>query len=172
MGMKVLILGGNSPRHYDWNRQLAAALSKAGHEPIIHDYMHWQTGGPLAAIESEIASAAAAMKSEPSYAIIAKSIGTVIAVLGVARGALHPKKCILLGVPHTGIAGDTADFLPSMATLPRTLFVQNEHDPYGSAEGLDALLERSCPPAYELAVVFGNTTHDYLDFAQMIAYLR
>ena len=35
--MKVLILGGNSPRHYDWNRQLGAALAKAGYEPIIYD---------------------------------------------------------------------------------------------------------------------------------------
>ncbi len=170
--MKVLILGGNSPRHYDWNRQLAAVLGKAGFEPIIHDYVHWQTGAPLADMEAEIASVSEQLKGERGYAIIAKSIGTVIATLAVARGELHPKKCVLLGVPHTGIAGDTADFLPSLATLPRTLFVQNEHDPYGSAEGLDALLERSCPPAYELAVVFGNTTHDYLDFAQMIAYLR
>lgn len=170
--MKVLILGGNSPRHYDWNRQLGAALAKAGYEPIIYDYVHWQTGAPLADIEAELSNLRQLMKEEHSYAIIAKSIGTVIATLATARGILRPSRCILLGVPHTGIAGDTADFLPSLATLPRTLFVQNEHDPYGSAEGLDALLERSCPPAYELAVVFGNTTHDYVDFEQMIAYLR
>ena len=169
--MKVLILGGNSPRHYDWNRQLAAVLGKSGFEPIIHDYAHWQTGAPLADMEAEIASVSEQLQSERGYAIIAKSIGTVIATLAVARGELHPKKCVLLGVPYTGIASDTADFLPSLPTLPRTLFVQNEHDPYGSAEGLDALLERSYPPVYELSVAFDNATHDYIDFEQMIAYL-
>lgn len=162
--MNVLLLGGNSPRHYEWIRELGDALERAGHSVILHDYAHWQSGEALANVQSEITSLRTAMSNQRDYVVVAKSIGTVIAALAVAQGALHPRKCILLGTPISGIAGETAAFAPSLAALPRTTFVQNEYDPFGSADQLDALLEATHPSSYELIVVPGNATHDYIDY--------
>lgn len=168
--MKIVVLGGNNPRHHDWIRELGTTLQAAGHTVILHDYEHWQTGAPLADIDHEIEHLHTLLKTETDYLLIAKSIGTVIATLGVARNRFAPAKCLLLGVPFTGIAGETPEFLPGLATLPRTLFIQNEFDPYGSAEGLDMLLTRSHPSVFDLVVVENNTTHDYTDFDLLKSY--
>ena len=42
--MKILILGGNSPRHYDWIRELGGYLEATGHQVILYDYQHWSKG--------------------------------------------------------------------------------------------------------------------------------
>lgn len=162
--MKVLILGGNSKRHYVWNRQIRDALEQHGHEIILHDYSHWESGVPIADIESEIAAAGIAVKGIQDYAIVAKSIGTVIATLATSRGNLSPSRLVFLGVPYGGIAGEITEFLASLTSLPSTIFVQNQQDPYGTAEGLRELLSIHHPRKCELITVPDNDTHDYIDF--------
>lgn len=170
--MNILLLGGNSPRHYQWIRDLGAVLIDAGHTVLLHDYAHWSTGAPLADMPTEITRLEALIENEKDYIVIAKSIGTVIATLAVNQGVLRPKKCLLLGVPITGIAADTPGFAASVSALPRTVFVQNESDPYGSAEALLSFLELCHPAAYELDVVFNNDTHDYVDFERIKSYFK
>lgn len=162
--MKVLILGGNSKRHYAWNRQIRDALEQHGHKVILHDYSHWESDAPIADIESEIAAVEMITKDVQDYAIVAKSIGTVIAALAASRGSLSPSRLLFLGVPYMGIAGEVAEFLPSLTSLPQTVFIQNQQDPYGNAEGLQELLNIHHPKTYELVVVPDNDTHDYIDF--------
>lgn len=170
--MNVLILGGNSARHYEWIRELGAVLVAAGHTVFLHDYTHWTTGASVANINDEVTRVKSTIGEEGDYVLIAKSIGTVIAALAINQGILHPKKCLLLGAPITGIAGDTPAFAPSLSALPRTVFVQNEHDPYGSAETLNTFLQVHHPAVYELDVVFDNYTHDYVDFEQIKRYFK
>ena len=161
----MLVLGGNNPQHAEWIRELGAVLTHAGHSVVLHDYAHWKSGAALADIEAEIQSIAKKMHKKHGFVVVAKSIGTVIASLAIARGMLKPSSCLLLGVPYSGIAGEIQDFLPSLQRLPKTTFIQNEFDPYGGAEGLDALLEVAHPLSYELEVVFDNYTHDYVDYS-------
>ncbi len=170
--MHILLLGGNSPRHYQWIRELETVLVAAGHTVVLHDYAHWATGASLADINAEIERLKGSIDSEGDYVVIAKSIGTVIAALAINQGVLHPQKCLLLGTPITGIAGDTPAFAPSLAALPRTVFVQNEYDPYGSAETLNTFLHTYHPAAYELDVVFDNDTHEYVDFERIKHYFK
>lgn len=162
--MKILVLGGNSQRHYGWIRQLKGALEPFGHEVVLHDYKHWESGDPMADIEYEIGTVARRMADVTSYMIIAKSIGTVIAALGTARGELSPSRIVMLGTPYEGVAGEIPEFISSLEALPYTMFVQNQYDPYGSADGLHKLLTDHSPVHYELTSVPDNTTHDYLDF--------
>ena len=170
--MNMLLLGGNNPRHHQWLRELGAVLESAGHKVFLHDYAHWNTGAPLADIDTEVARVQQTIGTEKDYVIIAKSIGTVIATIAINHGMLRPQKCLLLGTPITGIAGDTPAFAPSLAALPRTVFVQNEHDPYGSADTLNTFLQTYHPAVYELDVVFNNYTHDYVDFEQIRRYFK
>ncbi|MGB4762038.1 MAG: hypothetical protein WBP12_01615 [Candidatus Saccharimonas sp.] len=169
--MTILLLGGNSLRHKQWIRDFGAALATHGHEVIMQDYRHWETSDGMADIDHEIAQATEAMQGKDEYAIIAKSIGTIIGAVAVARGLLHPSKVLMLGVPYKGIAGNTPEFAPALTTLPPTVFVQNEHDPYGDSTGLDTLLTNTHPHDYSVVVVPGNNTHDYTDFTQLEQYL-
>lgn len=162
--MNVLILGGNSPQHYDWIRELGGYLEAHGHVITLHDYRHWTTGASVADIDEELARLAGIMKDKDDYAIISKSIGTVITALGVARGILRPSRCVLLGVPYDGIAGTTPDFDISLRRLPRTVVIQNEHDPFGAADLVAARLEAVRNPVITLVRTLGDT-HDYLDFS-------
>lgn len=162
--MKVLILGGNSKRHYDWIRQLDSALDSYGHGVVLHDYIHWSNDRPAADIEQEIIAIQEAVDGIEDYVIVAKSIGTVIATLAIARGILAPYRVVFLGVPYQGIAGEVAEFTPSLKRLPFTVFIQNQYDPYGNAEGLKDILKDNHPSEFKIVVVDGNTTHDYLDF--------
>lgn len=162
--MKVLILGGNSKRHHKWIRQLGAYAVSVGHEVILHDYRHWTTGDELADVEYELAQLGVLMEGEEDYAIIAKSIGTVITVLGTARGILAPAKCALLGVPYGGAAGATDGFDDCLRLLPSTTIVQNEHDPYGGADVVAGHIEAVQNPSISLIITPGDT-HDYQDFS-------
>lgn len=170
--MNVLILGGNSPRHYDWIRALGGYLENRGHAVTLHDYQHWTTGEPAADIDLELRLLAAEIADMDDYVVIAKSIGTVIAALGVARGILRPTRCVLLGVPLDGIAGRTPEFLPSLAALPATVVMQNEHDPYGAASNVKAQVDAANMADMHFVTVFGDSTHDYGDFAQIAGYLE
>lgn len=165
--MKVLVLGGNSQRHYVWIRQLGAALKDQGFDPILQDYAHWDIGGPLADIEREIITASNLMKDIEEYAVVAKSVGTVIAGLGVSRGLLSPTRVVMLGVPYEGIAGDVRGFKESLTQLPPSIFIQNQDDPYGDAKGLQGYV----PEGSKLIEIPDNATHDYTDFDQIIEFL-
>ena len=170
--MNVLVLGGNNPRHAEWVRELGAALTKTGHTVFLHDYAHWKSGAALADIDTEIGRISKKLHGKRDFVIVAKSIGTVIATLGLARGAFRAISCVLLGVPHNGIAAEIKDFAPGLSSLPKTTFIQNEYDPCGSAVGLDALLEQSYLMVYDLEVVFDNHTHDYFDFNLIARAIR
>lgn len=97
--MNALLLPGNSPRHAVWIEELNAALSPHFGATKTQHYRHWSTGQELADITYEITVAQQQANDLDPYVIIAKSIGTVIAVKGTAGKALYPEKLILLGVP-------------------------------------------------------------------------
>jgi hypothetical protein len=169
--MKILILGGNSKRHYEWIRKLGAHLVAAGHEVILHDYRHWATGDEWADADYELARLAELMDGERDYIIVAKSIGTVITVLGVKQGILHPMRCVLLGIPYNGVVDQVPEFDEDLKLLPSTVVLQHEYDPYGSAEDIAKHLELADNPAINLAAMPGNT-HDYTDFALIERLLK
>ena len=162
--MKIVILGGNGPWHYDWIRQLGGYLEANGHEVLLHDYRHWTTGEDVADIDDELQRLETLLKDEKDYVVVSKSIGTVITVLGVARGTLHPVRCVLLGVPYDGIAGQTSGFDKSLRQLPKTTVIQNDHDPFGSADMITKVVDEAYNPNITLVITPGDT-HDYLDFA-------
>lgn len=162
--MNVLILGGNSKRHYEWVRSVGAFLEDTGHTAIIHDYKHWSSGEPIADIEHEISVLADKMSEVEDYAVVAKSIGTIISVLAVARGDLRPTMSVLLGIPYLGIASETPEFELSLPKLPKTIIIQNQNDPYGSADYVHDRLQAVPMQQVNFIALPNNDTHDYLDF--------
>jgi hypothetical protein len=163
--MRILLLGGQSPRHRDWARRLAAALQARGHRTDVLEYANWLAGAPVTNFAGELDRAAARQPSG-AYLIVAKSIGTLLALTGVAQGRLHPAGTLLLGFPLQGIpdiAGvDPAEIARGWRRLPPTVLVQNQLDPWGAASAVrDAVADL---PQVELRVRPDDRTHDYVDF--------
>lgn len=160
--MDIIILGGNSPRHKQWVRDLREVLLPHADAVTIIDYLHWETGAAQADIETEIDRLASHAQRSDEYILVAKSIGTVIAALAQQRGVVRPEACVYLGVPletarYEGVRFDI---------LPKTTFIQNVHDPLGSSEQLKAYITAHPPQVWKL-LEEPYATHNYMDF-QMI----
>lgn len=70
---------------------------------------------------------------------------------------------VLLGFPLHD-ADDVDDLEGSLESLPRTIIVQNEHDPFGSALEVTDLFAEHGPIDFGIETNHGIATHDYLDF--------
>lgn len=162
--MNLLVLGGNSQRHHTWIREIGASLEAEGHKVTLHDYTHWSTGDEAANVDLEVKAIEQLMSDRTDYAVVAKSIGTVIAAVAIERGALRPSQCVLLGVPLNSLGKHLPDVHHEFSALPQTTFIQNEHDPLGSAQDVRAYVEQSPPSRMQFVTTPGDT-HDYRDFA-------
>lgn len=166
--MSALILGGNSPRHREWIREVARHLEPVVDEAYPHDYQSWQHGGETD-VAYEIEAAAQMVEHLDEYIIVAKSIGTIIAVNGIANGAFKARKCLLLGMPLSIAAENFPDLGLSLERVPRASFMQNQFDPYGSATDLTDYVTSHQPRKYVIEVNPDDHSHDYLDFQQIVA---
>ncbi len=163
--MNILLLPGNSPRHKSWAEDFKSSLLPTPNigSVIAQHYAHWRNGEEFADTDHELLIATASARELGTYAIIAKSIGTAIALEGIAQGKLQPTQLILLGIPINGtIASETYRNWLKGVTIP-TIIMQNTKDPYGSFAELQALIE---PGQTNISLIeTEGDTHDYLDFA-------
>jgi hypothetical protein len=167
--MNILILGGNSKRHYEWIREVKNALEPLVSEVRLHDYKHWVEDEPEANVEYEISAAAKTAEGLGDYILVAKSIGTVISTLGISKGLLKPKACLFMGVPLSVIPERFPNFNEDLAKLPRVTFLQNASDPLGASTELEEFINIQPPKDWQLTS-FTHNTHDYADM-ELIATL-
>lgn len=161
--MNLLLLPGNSSRHALWVEELKTALSPHFSNIQTQHYRHWQTREEFADIQHEITVAKAQEETIKPYTIIAKSIGSVIAVNGVSTGSLHPEKLVLLGVPiNGGVSVESFAGWLRGVDVP-VVIAQNTADPLGSYNDVKVAFEQS--GGHLSFVELPGTTHDYLDFA-------
>lgn len=166
--MQVILLGGQSPRHYEWVREVREALELAGLPVVLHDYAHWLRGGHGIDFEAELkAVAELAADQDDEYIVVAESIGCVLAGVGLARGLLKPKACVMLGLPLKTAQNNTG-FVAGLKVLPPTIFAQNENDPLGAYEAVKAFARPYVSTTTVFAALTGSS-HEYLDFELITA---
>jgi pimeloyl-ACP methyl ester carboxylesterase len=164
--MNLIILPGNSARNRDWG--LAAARAYAADFAEIHnqEYQHWQSGEPAINMEAELErlTPVVAAWSEP-YRIAAKSAGSLLAILGTARGLLAPERCLFAGLPLNWTEARNWSWEESLLKFtPPTVIIQNDADPYAPAATIALMVEKLQRPNLSLITTPG-ANHDYLDFA-------
>lgn len=160
--MNVLIFGGMSPRHEQWVRDVADALSPHFKRVRYQDYQHWGDGSEMD-LEYEIEQAVQLAAGFGEYIVVAKSIGTVLTALANAREVINPERCVFMGLPLKAIENDIPAVAGALPKLPPTVFLHNEADPLGSSEAVRAYVEAHAPLRYDFQTLPGNT-HDYIDF--------
>lgn len=160
----LVVLPGNSLRNRDWGIACTEHFGSKFDSVYMQEYDHWQTGERDNNVEAELAKLEAAVADcEGEIYVLAKSIGSLLTLLGVQRGFLKPEKCVFFGMPLK-LASEQLfkdDWLPlSTFSIPAIAY-HNDEDPISYPFTKQALEEHN--PAIQLITLKGNN-HDYLDF--------
>ena len=126
--MKTIILPGFSPHNREWAEDIKAEL-KLGHEVEVHQWRHWKKGGSLA-MNYELAEIKKKIARGPVN-IIAKSVGTRVAMRTVALVEDKVEKIILCGIASVSDVAKKI-FTESLSGFPPAKIVcfQNSRDPF------------------------------------------
>lgn len=158
--MKMLGLPGINPVTEKWLKSLTDAIDLNQTETIIQRYRCWNTPGTALDLKTEAAIAA---QTNPDI-VIAKSIGTRVAIYAFANGLLSAKSCIFLGIPLRGFSNDETGALQKLCASVPTLLIQQTQDPAGGFSALASLIPAS--PACTMNEVPGND-HRYANIDEL-----
>ncbi len=160
--MTLLALPGRKPQTLPWMQALLADLGTP--DAPIQRYRFWahaDISNPD--IEPEITAASASSAD----LVIAKSIGTLIAMLARRDRGLAAQAYVFVGTPVRRLAGlGQLDLLAAQASAAPTLFIQQTADPGGGFAELAARL----PEAAALREVPGDN-HAYADTHALAALI-
>lgn len=159
--MKLLFFSGNSLRNRDFARNAEAQLKDMFSDVYVQQYQHWQTGQEWIDLLHEL-EALRNSNQTGDYGVIAKSIGTVLAVQAIKNGIIKPRFLLLLGLPLDYINKDYSQFGQALldTNLP-TVIIQNDNDPVGSAHDVQAYLPELLKQSL---ITTKGQTHDYEDY--------
>lgn len=130
--MPTIILPGFSQHNEKWAKELKDAL--ADDSVLIHFWLHWTTQNDSDfSIENEIPRILEKINDQ-RIKIVAKSIGTFIAMFLLEKIPEKINKIVLLGIPFNDLSKEEIkkyevikDFDPK-----KILIIQNNQDPHGS----------------------------------------
>lgn len=171
--MFVLILPGYSTKNKPEAYNISEALEAAGHQTLVYEWPHWEDVRLQFRPEFEVVdiyNKIEKMKKDQRIAIVAKSIGTYVAVLFLQKyPEIDPQRIVLLGLPLTSLdKQERSIYAEIIAKFPgRVSVIQNQHDPHGSSEEAAELLGE-----YKnlLQVMPGRDDHRY-DYPQEVERL-
>ncbi len=142
--MVYLYLPGYSPENQDEMQSNTAVLTQARLKVIQHPYAHWQNPNAAWNVDAEVAKAVQELgiRGTEPVGIIAKSIGTHVAMKLLAKVQGRIRKVVLMGIPVNDLdhSEQSAYTILSRQTIPVTV-IQNAHDPHGSSNQITALLQ-------------------------------
>lgn len=158
--MKILGLPGIKPVTGKWMMQLLDSLELGQAETHVQSYGCWSE--PAAGMDMRTEAAIAA-DSAPDM-VLAKSIGTRIALYAFARDMLSARTFIFLGTPLRGCTAEETRTLQQLCATVPTFLIQQTNDPVGGYSELASLVPatQSC----KLCEVPGND-HMYGDIVQL-----
>ena len=143
--MKIIAIPGMSPGNKESIEEMANGLRVNFDDVLTWHWPHWETG-----VDSDFNPDLEANKiiniiSEPVY-IVAKSIGTFVAMKILQSKSSLVHKLILNGIPMKGLSNDDKKLYQSQLTTfdPHKLLVlQNQNDHWGSFEEVKEFLQTS-----------------------------
>ena len=162
--MKILGLAGVKAATLDWMQLLLAALDDESFEAEIHHYRHWSDAG-----EADVDFEAAALANRAPDLVIAKSLGTCIAVHAFAHSGFRPRKAVFIGTPLGRHGADDYARLAGFTASVPTLFIQQTDDFNGSCKALRSAVEAFANA--RVAEVAGDD-HVYRDITELINLVR
>jgi len=159
--LKILGLPGINPVTEHWMKNLFNSLDLGQTTSIVQNYQCWKLPGSRLDLEVEIEKAG----KERADIIIAKSIGTVIALNGYKRNLFTAKMCVFIGTPIKGLTTSEQNMLQEQTTEEKPiLFIQQTNDRAGSITELRKIIIDKTP--VKVVEIPGND-HMYNDIHQL-----
>lgn len=143
--MHIEILPGFSPHNAKWAEDIKKELEKLGEINIVR-WPHWTTGKSQKGwIEKEAKKLKNRVGNE-SVAIIAKSMGTLVA-MEASKMNVRVEKLIICGVPIADFReGDESRFsVIKRFSAEKVVVFQNEEDPFAKPKEVKSLLTKYNP---------------------------
>lgn len=168
--MDALILGGNSPHNREWIQQLETALKPLFGKTATHEYAHWASADASIDFEHELPIVRRETHELGDYVVIAKSVGVLLTLRGIAENIIRPEKIILLGTPLNYVRKHAMehDFEQWLEKVNEPmLLVQNAHDPVARANEIDHYFKEHLSPSLISFAELPGEGHDYVDFPKL-----
>ena len=139
-------------------RELFAAIGLG--EPAIAHYRHWESD-----VEADISYEAERLRDKVPDLVVAKSLGTLIAVSAYCLHSFQPRTAVLIGVPLCNFSKQQLQLLQRFSDRIPTLFVQQSADPGASYAELQSLVRTFARS--EAAEISGDD-HAYTNTAELV----
>lgn len=128
----LIILGGNSKNNILWLDKYKQEFSK---DYKVYDifYEHWENNKEIN-FDIELNKMNKIATNIKDYNIIAKSIGSVISIIGIDREIIKPKKMVILGYPLDLIKNNNLNInslIKEISKKINILIIQQDNDPIG-----------------------------------------
>jgi pimeloyl-ACP methyl ester carboxylesterase len=160
--MEVLGLPGRNPETEAWMAGLLGALG-LGAGRTAH-YRHWDDGG-----EPDITGEAQRLSGLEPDLVIAKSMGTLVAVTAHSMHDFRPRAAVLIGSPIGDPAPEVLMLYTGLANAVPTLFIQQEEDVVAPFSAVEAVAKRS---RLGEAVVVPGSDHVYADVDALVSLIE
>lgn len=164
--MNLILLGGNSRNNKKWIETVEVYIKPFFETTTLLNYDHWQTGEWMISLNKEKEKLVEITKGMGSFAIFAKSAGSLVTVKAISEKLINPDKCIFVGVPLKWARKNNFDvdtWYKNYSTP--TLAIQHVSDPFASSQELTEFLT-SLTSTVQIETLPGDT-HDYDEFDTM-----
>lgn len=137
----LIILPGFSTKNKDWAFETASKLGDFN--PKVIEWEHWETGKTNANWISDEASKIESLIGNRQVNIIAKSIGTLIAMIVLRNKSELVSKLILCGIPLNDIDLKDEEYYSELKNIDssKVLIIQNDKDSHGDYEKVKKLVK-------------------------------
>lgn len=157
--MLHLYLPGYSLKNKLEATNIVEKLTHNSQEVYLHEWLHWQDSSIEFDLETETEIVISEIKGIENFGIIAKSIGTLVALNVLSKLNLKAKYLILLGIP-LNIAQKYPDlYLNLNMYSQKTYSIQNKRDEYGLRTEVSKFLSKQSFEEY--TVDSDNHRYDY-----------
>jgi len=155
--MNLLGLPGRNPGTFEWMGNLLGTLELGQQSTTVIRYDCWTSGGEL-----DLAHETARARDADPDLVVAKSIGTIVAINAFASGAT--RRFVMIGTPLRIYKDRDLDLLGRLADACSVRFIQQTDDRAGSMADLRTALS-SLPSGWFLEVP--GDDHAYSDIAAL-----
>ena len=163
----LIVLPGNSPRNRAWSESCVDYFSLQFNTVHMQTYDHWESAEQwldFAIEQHKLQQHVAELPTSTAVTIMAKSIGTILALKSIKHAEVAPTRCVFFGMPLDLAAADIFqnDWSPLRDLTIPTMAFHNDADPTASYDFTKATVAELAP-SVELVTCQDNT-HDYCNF--------
>jgi predicted alpha/beta hydrolase family esterase len=163
--MKIIVLPGFSLSNEKASNEMAVGLREKYEDIVVWAWPHWNTG-----VDADFNADVEAEKilktiDEPVY-IVAKSIGTFVAMKILRSKASLISKLILNGIPMKGLSEDdkkTYQTQLSSFDAGKLLIFQNQDDPWGKYTEVSIFMKSINPQIKVISKSRSDHSYSYIE---------